>query len=61
MGLFVVSVALVLWVSAFCSLSEAALYSVRLPYVRQVAQEGARSGAILEPSSATWSGRSPPS
>ena len=48
MGLFVVSVALVLGVSAFCSLSEAALYSVRMPYVRQVAQEGARSGRILE-------------
>ncbi|MDA8021144.1 MAG: hemolysin family protein [Thermoanaerobaculia bacterium] len=48
MGLFVVSVALVLCVSAFCSLSEAALYSVRMPYIRQVAAEGASSGRILE-------------
>lgn len=48
MGLFLVSVVLVLSVSAFCSLSEAALYSVRMPYVRRVAEEGLRSGRILE-------------
>lgn len=48
MTLFVVSVTVVLLVSAFCSLSEAALYSVRLPYVRQIAQEGLRSGRILQ-------------
>ncbi|MEM8997528.1 MAG: hemolysin family protein [Acidobacteriota bacterium] len=48
MTLFLASVALVLLVSAFCSLSEAALYSVRLPFVRQLASEGSRSGAILE-------------
>ncbi|MEO1366363.1 MAG: CNNM domain-containing protein, partial [Acidobacteriota bacterium] len=48
MTLFLASVALVLIVSAFCSLSEAALYSVRVPFVRQLASEGSRSGAILE-------------
>ncbi len=48
MTLFVVSVAVVLLVSAACSLSEAALYSVRMPYIRQLAATGHRSGLILE-------------
>ncbi len=48
MTLFVVSVALVLVVSAICSLSEAALYSVRMPYVRQLVEEGSRAGRILD-------------
>ncbi len=48
MGVLVFSVALVLVVSAFCSLSEAALYSVRVPYVRQLAESGSRSGLVLD-------------
>ena len=47
MFLFVVSVALVLGVSALCSLSEAALYSVRMPYVRQLAETGHPTGQLL--------------
>ncbi len=47
MTLFIASVAFVLIVSAYCSLSEAALYSVRLPFVRQLADSGSRSGAVL--------------
>ena len=48
MTLFLVSVATVLVVSAACSLSEAALYSVRMPYVRQLVERGSRSGMILD-------------
>lgn len=47
MTLFIVSVALVLLVSALCSLTEAALYSVRRAYVRQLAASGSRAGKIL--------------
>jgi CBS domain containing-hemolysin-like protein len=47
MTLFILSVAFVLVVSAYCSLSEAALYSVRMPFVRQLADSGRRSGAAL--------------
>ena len=48
MTLLVISVTTVLVVSALCSLSEAALYSVRMPYIRQLVQEKHRSGEILD-------------
>lgn len=47
MALFVVSVTTVLAVWAICSLAEAAIYAVRLPYVRQLEQSGADAGRIL--------------
>ena len=47
MTVFVASIAIVLIASAFCSLSEAAIYAVRLPFVRQVAEAGNRAGVIL--------------
>lgn len=47
MTLFIVSVLVVLLVSAICSLSEAAMYAVRLPYVRQIAEAGSRAGSAL--------------
>jgi CBS domain containing-hemolysin-like protein len=47
MTLFIVSVLVVLLVSAICSLSEAAMYAVRLPYVRQIAGAGSRAGLAL--------------
>lgn len=47
MFLLIVSVATVLGVSALCSLSEAALYSVRMPFVRQLQESGSRAGHIL--------------
>lgn len=47
MLLFVTAVALVLLISAVCSLTEAALYAVRLPYVRQLADSGSLAGATL--------------
>lgn len=48
MGVLAVSVLLLLVVSAFCSLSEAALYSVRVPYVRGLAENGSRTGRVLD-------------
>lgn len=48
MTIFIVSVATVLLVSAMCSLSEASLYSVRLPFVRRLAETGNRSGVVLK-------------
>lgn len=47
MTLFVLAVATVLVVSALCSLSEAALYSVRMPYIRQMVDGGSRAGTVL--------------
>ena len=47
MILFIVSIATVLVVSAFCSLSEAGLYAVRLPYVRNLAEAGKATGRVL--------------
>jgi magnesium and cobalt exporter, CNNM family len=47
MLVFAISVVLVLTVSAFCSLSEAALYAVRLPYVRVLAESGRGAGKVL--------------
>lgn len=48
MMIFIVSVMTVLTVSALCSLTEAALYSVRLPYVRHLVESGSRSGKLLQ-------------
>jgi CBS domain containing-hemolysin-like protein len=47
MDLFVTSVALVLIVSALCSLSEAALYAVAPGYVRQLSESGSTQGRLL--------------
>ncbi len=47
MGLLLVSVATVLIVSALCSLTEAALYAVRMPFVRTLADQGSKVGQIL--------------
>ena len=47
MTLFVISVLVVLVLSAFCSISEAALYAVRRAYVRKIAEQGNRSGKLL--------------
>ena len=48
MTLFVISVVFVLIISAICSLAEAALYAVRLPYVRRLVEAGSPAGAVLE-------------
>ncbi|MEM6796299.1 MAG: hemolysin family protein [Acidobacteriota bacterium] len=48
MTAFLIVVALVVSVSAFCSLSEAALYSVRRSYVRQLAESGSSVGRLLD-------------
>lgn len=48
MTLFIVSVATVLLVSAACSLTEAALYSVRLPYIRRLVEAGSPAGTVLK-------------
>jgi CBS domain containing-hemolysin-like protein len=48
MTLFVASVITVLLVSAICSLTEAALYSVRLPYARRLAESGSTPGRLLQ-------------
>jgi CBS domain containing-hemolysin-like protein len=47
MDLFITSVAVVLVVSALCSLSEAALYAVAPGYVRQLADSGNVRGQLL--------------
>jgi CBS domain containing-hemolysin-like protein len=47
MTLLIISIPVILVVSAVCSLSEAALYSVRLPYVRRLAETGSASGRLL--------------
>ncbi len=47
MTLFLISVAVVLLVSAVCSLSEAAIFSVRKTYVRQLTDAGFLSGRLL--------------
>ena len=47
MTLFITSVIVVLVVSALCSLSEAAIYAVRLPFVRTLAEQGNRAGEAL--------------
>ncbi|MEX2558999.1 MAG: CNNM domain-containing protein [Pirellulales bacterium] len=47
MTLFVASVVLVLVLSAICSLTEAALYAVRMPYVRHLTELGSPAGKLL--------------
>ena len=47
MTLFLISVAVVLTVSALCSLTEAALYAVRIPYIRTLEESGSTAGRIL--------------
>lgn len=47
MELFVLSVVIVIGLSAFCSMSEAAFYAVRVPYVRGLEETGSVSGRIL--------------
>ncbi|MFG0243397.1 MAG: CNNM domain-containing protein [Phycisphaerales bacterium JB054] len=47
MTLLIVTVAAVLLISGLCSLTEAALYSVRVSYVRNLADSGSRAGKIL--------------
>ncbi len=47
MDLFITAVAVVLIVSAFCSLSEAALYAVAPGYVRQLSESGTLRGRSL--------------
>jgi CBS domain containing-hemolysin-like protein len=47
MTVFVFSVSAVLIISALCSLSEAALYSVRTPFVRRLAEAGSSAGSVL--------------
>ena len=47
MTLLIVSMIAVLVISALCSVSEAALYAVRRPYVRQLSEQGKRAGNVL--------------
>jgi CBS domain containing-hemolysin-like protein len=47
MALFVTSVAIVLFVTAFCSISEAAVYAVRKTYVMTLANSGSAAGKVL--------------
>lgn len=47
MTLLIVSVSLVLVVSAFCSLSEASIYAVRRPFVRKLVDSESRTGGVL--------------
>lgn len=47
MVLLLFSVAVVLLVSAACSISEASLYAVRMAYVRKLAESGRRAGRLL--------------
>jgi len=47
MALFVASVAVVLLMSAFCSLSEAAIYAIRRPYIMTLVKSGSLSGKAL--------------
>lgn len=47
MTVFVLSVAIVLVVSAICSLTEASFYAVRTPFIRQIMEDGSRAGQVL--------------
>ncbi|MCA9169389.1 MAG: DUF21 domain-containing protein [Planctomycetales bacterium] len=47
MTLLIISVLLVLGISAFCSISEAAFYAVRVPYIRGLEQSGSAAGKVL--------------
>ncbi|MCB0332912.1 MAG: DUF21 domain-containing protein [Bdellovibrionales bacterium] len=46
-SILVLSVTLTIIISATCSLMEAALYAVPLPYVKHLAENGSRSGKVL--------------
>jgi len=48
MGTLLLAVGIVIVLSAACSLAEAALYTVRMPYVRQLVQSGSKAGVRLE-------------
>lgn len=48
MTLFVVSVSCVLVISAACSLTEAALYAVRMPFISKLVEGGSTAGKILD-------------
>ena len=47
MTLFLVAVLVVIVSTGLCALVEAALYAVRRPYIRQLAESGHRSGQLL--------------
>lgn len=47
MTLFVISVGIVLVASAICSLSEAAIYAVRKPYIMNLVESGSPAGRVL--------------
>lgn len=47
MTMFVISIAIVLAMSAFCSMSETAIYTVRRPYVMSLASTGSAAGKVL--------------
>ena len=47
MTLFVISVAIVLLVSAFSSMSESAIYAVRMTYVMTLSNSGSLAGKVL--------------
>jgi len=47
MTVLIIAVLVVLAVSALCSLTEAALYAVRMPFVRQLAASGSAAGRLL--------------
>lgn len=48
MTVFVVSVVSVILISAFCSISEASIYAVRRPFIRNLIDEGSPAGPVLE-------------
>ncbi len=48
MAILITSIIVVLVVSALCSLGEAALYAVRMPYIRQLVEGGHSAGKLLE-------------
>lgn len=48
MTIFVVSVVSVIVVSAICSLSEASIYAVRRPFIRNLKATGSLAGAVLD-------------
>ncbi len=48
MTVFVVSVLMVITVSAICSLSEASIYAVRRPYIRSLTETGSAAGPVLQ-------------
>jgi len=48
MGTLLLAVGIVIVLSAACSLAEAALYAVRMPYIRQLVQSGDKAGLRLD-------------